>query len=232
MAEAVARAVGAASGVTVTIAGKLCTIRPLGLRQLCEIERDCLQRYKRQYLETYTANLDLLPDTIRSDMIAKKLDECAKWDIEDLPPKYAYDGRKVVLTDSLRAWLRETMGIEGIEKKNGQSTPEENESYEKEILRSESHLRNVVATVLDNGSLSDDEYRRLTGSLPTKSPVPYVTWWITGCFEGLITTVASSLQGQGVTREQIIDEFSGDFNQLVRITREVERLSVPDSGNG
>jgi hypothetical protein len=61
MSEKMARALGANGAMLVTIAGKECSVRPLGIVELAEVERDCVARYRRTDLETYASYLDRLP---------------------------------------------------------------------------------------------------------------------------------------------------------------------------
>ena len=44
MSEVMARAAGAGSPLTVEIGGKQCSVRPLTIRELTEVERDCVER--------------------------------------------------------------------------------------------------------------------------------------------------------------------------------------------
>ena len=75
MSEQMARALAATSPMTVMIGGKECTVRPLGIQELTEVERDCVQRFKRQYLETFSQNLDLLPENRRTELLEQKMEE-------------------------------------------------------------------------------------------------------------------------------------------------------------
>ena len=88
MSEDVARALGAGGDIT-TIAGKECKVRPLSIRELTEVERECLKVYKRTFLETFHDNLDLLPDDEAAGLMSRKLEEASAWDVGDLPSKKA-----------------------------------------------------------------------------------------------------------------------------------------------
>ena len=212
MSEKTARALGAGSGVTVTVEGKEYSVRPLGLRELTEVERDCLQRFKRQYLETYSTNLDLLPEADRAGLMGSKLDEVGKWDMEDLPPRFVHDPDNIRLTKSLKKWVHSNMGDGGID--------------------DDSQLKRIASVALDQETLSGKEYTTLTGSQPPRLKVPYINWWITSCFEGMVTFIWACFQKDGLTREQILSELGHDINALVTLSREIERISAPKAGNG
>jgi hypothetical protein len=215
MADDVARAVGAGSpAFTVNIGGRECTPRPLGIRELTEVERDCLERYKRSYLETFSKNLDLVPEDRRDALLEKKMDEVARWDIDSLPTKMAYSSKGIILSDSLRIWLAEHWAI--------------TEDQKVDDIR----LCRLAAASMDQESLSPEEYKRMTGSKPPQYRVPYVHWWITGNYDGMITLIWICFSANGVTREQIVDSVGKDAKTLNETAREVEKLSAPQSGNG
>jgi hypothetical protein len=210
MPENVARAVGA-KGRAFAIAGKEYQLRPLGIRELMEVERDCIERYKRRYLETYKSNLDVLPENVRADLLMKKLDEVARWDIDDLPAKDAYDPSRIKLTDSLKKWLVEYWGIEGVD---------------------DMVLARMTAAALDQEALLPDKYKELTGCAAPCVKVSYVDWWTTGAYEGMVTTLWVCFSKQGVIREQIMDEFGTSLAKLNEMARELDKLSAPQMGNG
>lgn len=210
MSDELARAVAARGAITVSIAGKQCTVRPLSIRELCEAERDCVQRYKRAYLETYARNLDLLPEAERSKLLERKLEEAARWDVNDLPAKHAHDPEKIRPTPELRAWVEQQFG----------------ESAD------DGRLKRLAAAALDQEMLEASRYRELTGCDPPRVKVPYVHWWITGSFEGMITFVWLCFRSDGVAREQVEAELGKNPALLVELSREISRLSTPDVGNG
>jgi hypothetical protein len=212
MSEEVARALSAASSTTITIAGKECVVRPLGIQELSEVERDCVKRYKRQYLETFSQNADLLPDGQGMALLEKKIEEVSRWDVDDLPHKTAYDPSKIQLVDKLKDWVVESLNISD--------------------TKDDDRLKVLVAASMDRGTLSDDDYRRMVGNDPPKVNVDYVNWWVTGNYEGMITFVWVCFRSQGVTREQIVESLRGDMSLLIDLTREIERLSAPQAGNG
>ncbi len=212
MSDEVARAVGAASPTPVVINGKECIPRPLGIRELTEVERDCLTKYKRQYLETYQKNLDLLPESDRSNTIQNKFDEVGRWDIDDLPPKYAYDSSAIKVSDTLTEWIKKYWSLEG----------------DMPTLR----ICRLTAASLDLGALTEQEYQTMTGVKPAKFKVPYVNWWITGCYDGMVALVWACFRQYDVTRDQVLDSLGNRLSLLSELAREIDRLSAPSAGNG
>jgi hypothetical protein len=222
MADDVSRAVGAGSTETITIAGKECTVRPLTLRELGEIERDCLKRYKRQYLSTYSENVDLLEGNEATKLMEHKLEEVARWDISSLPLKYVYDPNRLNMNESLKKWAVDNLAIDTMDK--------DGKEISKSIL--DKVLKSNVATALDNQSLTDELYENLTGDAPRKMKVPYVNWWITGTFEGMITMMWQCFKRNNVTREEVEEAIADNPGMLAQISREIEHLSSPAVGNG
>lgn len=213
MPESESRALAAGGPLTVTIAGKECRARPLGMRELTEVERDCLDRYRRQYLETYAANIDLLPEASRGGLLEKKLDEVGRWDIDSLPPKFAYDPTDIILTPPLKQWIVEHWKLDGDQQDN--------------------RLQRLAAASLDQETLSDAEYRKFTDNAePPKVKVPYVHWWITGSYDGMVTMIWTCFRRDGVTREQVMESLGGNMTVLNELSREIEKLSAPQAGNG
>lgn len=216
MSEAMARVLGAAGPLMVKIGGKDCSVRPLTMRELTEIERDCVQRYKRQYLETFAKNLDLLfPETARTIM-QDKMSEVARWDAKDLPSKFVYDPDKIKLTDGLKKWLAEFFDVSEEEQKD----------------RTDEQWRRMTAVALDQELMSTEKYAGLSGHNPRRVRVNYISWWVTGAYEGMVTYAWACFRQNGVTREQVEDAMGERSTMLVEITRELDRLSKPQASNG
>ncbi len=213
MPDKMSRALAAKGGLTVKIAGKECTVRPLGMRELKEVENDCLERYAQKYLKTCFTNMHLLSEKEQDGYMAARIDEAGRWDIDSLPPKYAHDDARVKVTKELRNWLLANLKM----KKSAD----------------DKQVRQLTATALDQGSLSADEYARLTdGSSPLKMKVSYSNWWITSVFDGMITFIWVCFRANGVTRDEVINELGNDLGKLAEVSREIERLSSPSVGNG
>lgn len=218
MSEDTARALGAGSSRTVIIAGKECQVVPLTIKDLAEAERICLEDFRRSYLKTYATNLDLLPKDTQAGLLEKKLEEIARWDIASLPFRYAYDPKHIKLTDALETWLSIHMGdyLEGIESKANR----------------DKSLKVIVASGLDSGLLDDLTYKQLTKMDVKKSRVAYVNWWIQGTREGQLTMAWLCFRKYDVTRDEVSDELSKNPQLLNNISREVESISAPATGNG
>lgn len=211
-----ARALKAASSTTIKIAGKECQVKPLGLRALTEAQRDCVERYKRSYLKTWSDNLDLVPNG--ESILLQKIEECARWDVDDLPPKRAVDENTIKVTKKLRAWVDAKFGQKKDDKGNI-------------LRRADQEIRRIVGSALDQESLSVDDYKALTGTKPFRMKIPYVNWWITGDFEGMVTMCWLCFRDSGVSRKEVEEALTDDPALLSILSREIESLSAP-SGNG
>lgn len=208
-----ARALGAAGGLTTTIAGKECTARPLSARELAEVERICIEDYKDNYLATVGRNIKRLPDKSRRNaMMEEQLIKMAEWTIKDLPKSEVFDPDRINITRDLRVWLKETFSLNGDD--NSQA------------------LKNMVASSLNQGMLSKDEYKKLTNKNAPAVNVPYVNWWITGCYEGMITFVWVAFRDNGVTKDEVATAVGQDASLLTQLTQEIDTLSAPAAGNG
>jgi len=216
MSEEMSRALGANGAMTVTIAGKACSVRALGLKELLEVERDCLTRARRNYLETFSKNLDLLTPEQAGDLMAKKLEEVARWDVSDLPHKTAYDGNRVFVNQEIKDLARDRLGLE----------------TDKSSKFSERQWKRVVSAMLDQGVINPEEYQRITGKVAPSVKIPYVNWWITGCYDGMVSFVWTCFRHNGVTRDEVVDAFQGNLGMLIELAHEIERLSSPDPKNG
>jgi len=222
MGEAEARAVGAGGAMTAKIGGKQCHAKPLSFKELAEVERECLKAYKGLYLETYANNIDLMPKHLRDSMLREKFEEAARWDVDDLPPKFALDANRVEVTDKLRKYIVEMFGVD----------LESDEWKKADKEKTEEKLRRLTATALDQGILSEKEYGKLTGKKIKKAKVPYASWWITGSMEGMIVFVWMGFKHEGVTKEEVKDAMADNPTMLTEFALEIERLSSPQLGNG
>lgn len=217
MSEDVARAVGSGNGV-VTINGKPCKLRPLTLKELGEVERQCLIDYQDSYVETFarTASKFFTPEE-RKQLIMEKAEEAARWDISNLPLKFAHAPASVKYTPELQKSLSEKYGeIIDIFKDNPQKL---------EVV-----VQRLAATELDAGALSYGEYERLTGTKPVNQKIGYANWWFTATSAGRIATMVACFDGQ-VTREEILAELSKDPGKIVEACREIEEMTRPAVGN-
>ena len=211
MSEAVARALGAsASTEPIKINGKSCEIRPVVVKYLTEIGRECLRQFRRSYLENYRDNLDLLGKT-QADL-ENKVDEVGRWDLANLPHKDAHDPKHLKITERLSEWL--------------------NTRILDEPTKDEKRLRQITASALDNGMLTDAEYLELTGDILRKNKINYVSWWITATIEGMIEMVHASFRDQGITKDDVYAELGNNFAKLAELSREIESVTTPKINEG
>lgn len=202
MSNDVARAVGA--GAVIAVNGKEYRLAPLGLRQLQEIQKAALRSFKTQYLQTYIDNEAILP----RGTIEDKLDEVARWDINDLPSRIVYDVAGVPINDELRERLRAIY-------------PD---------MVEESSESSLLATALDTKEITATEVYELTDVKPRKGLVSYDLWWITARFDGQCVFVWASLQKNHpeVTAEEVAN---WPMAKLVEASRTVESITSPAVGN-
>lgn len=220
MSEDVARAVSSNGVTTTIIAGKECTVRPLSLKELGELERQCLKQFKRTYLETYAENADLLPESMRAGVVQAKIDETAKWDVKDLPLKLVYDPTKIRINDKVGVWAKEEYPGMVIDDKDD---PEGNKKTQL--------IQRLVAAALDGGNLEEEEYREMTGFMPNRQKTGYVNWWITGSFDGMLEMIYIAFKHNGVTRDDVSTAVGINQSLMVNLSREIEHLTAPQSGN-
>jgi len=212
MSEREARALGA--GSTITVKGKEYRLQPLAVQQLCDLEREALKYYKRQYLETYTENADLLGDGAQG-LIERKYEEAAQWGLDDLPKKTAFDVSRVPVNDRLKAWAR--------------AFQEETGGEDEELT--DRRVRALITTALDQERLNSKQVKKMTGRMPVQGRVRYDQWWVTGCYEGMVSFIHSSIRHEHPTvTKKNIREWS--VASVIESAREVETVTTPDLKNG
>jgi hypothetical protein len=214
MADDTARALGAASGAEITIKGKAYKIRPLSARELSELERIAVRRFKRRYLETFAENLDLMPEGTGDAFMRSRMEECAKWDVNDLPEKYVYDCSRVPITNKVKKWIRDEMLV-----------PDSSEL-------TDTSIRSLVSNSLDNESLTQDKCKELTGVRPRKLRTGYVNWWVTAEVDGMVEMILLCIDDKDITKDDLFDAFAENQSGIIDAAREIETVSVPAAGNG
>lgn len=182
-------------------------LRPVVAQHLCDLERDALRHYKRQYLATFAENADLLGNGAAGALIEKKMEEIARWDIQDLPQKTAYDIRACPVTPAAREWAAE-------------HAPDVETGNDRAVMA-------VLMTGLDNGELSSEDVERMTGRRPRRGKVRYDQWWVTTSMEGMIGFVSYSVEGASRG-----DVASWPPVKLIEAVRVVETLTAADLKNG
>lgn len=202
-----ARAV--AAGPAVEIGGKQYRLRPVTVQQLCDLELDALEHYKRQYLETYTRNADLLGEDRARDLIERKIDEVARWDLDDLPQKDAYDAGRVPVTDNVKQWIEVAFG---------------------ELPETDVGIRALLGHALDTKKVTADEVKKMAGKRPLCGTVRYDQWWITATLTGMISFIAGSIRAEHpeLTREEVA---KWPFAKVAEAVRKVESVTTPAVGN-
>lgn len=220
MSEDTTRAVGGNGTGKIVIAGKECTVRPLSLKELGEIERECLNQYRESRLEYHQRTARFLEAGEAQKTIRGKITEMETWDVKNLPLRRVYDADRLAVTPDLADWLAENGGG-SIDEVNAQTDEKKREKLFKQL----------IATHLDMGSLSDIEYEKLAGKKPAFIKTGYVNWWITGCFDGMLELAYMAFRANGVTRDQVSEALGRNMSLLVQLSREIESLSAPQSGN-
>lgn len=177
-------------------------LRPICAQHLCDLERDALLAYKRQYLEAYKEFGT--PEEYRA-----KLDEAARWDLSNLPQKDAYDTRKVAITDALRAWVASTFNA---------------------VPETDAAIRAVVTTALDSGKLTPDKLAELAGPGLVRGRIRFDQWWVTSTMTGMITFILTSLRSEhpNISRERVQ---SWPFHKIAEAARMVESITAAKMGN-
>ena len=208
--ENLADAVGA--GEEIEVNGKTYKLSPLDMQQLQELQRKAVRSYKRQYLLAYKENLDLLGNGDGESLLLDKIDEVAKWDMEDLPKRTVYDVSKLKVNDKLRKLLKDKFG----------DVPTERN---KQLL--------VLATALDSDDVPEvtpDAVKELTGTAPMRVTSPYDTWWVTGTYDGMVALIWSAVSRNHP--ELTEEEFTRwPFVKIAEAARVAETITTPDLGN-
>ena len=218
MGESEARAMGMGNTITVKTDGreKTYTLRPVSVLHLCDASREALEFYKRQFLETYTKNADLLGE-VAQGLIERKFDEAAQWSLDDLPKKTAFDVSRVPINDRLKVWARAFQDQEGMGEEDGELT--------------DRRVRALLLTALDQERVRPEQVKKLTGRVPIQGRVRYDQWWVTGCFEGMVSFIYSSIRYEHpeATKETIR---AWPITAVFEAARAVESVTTPDLGNG
>jgi len=196
----------------VTDVEKEYTLLPNRVKELLELEREALHAYKREYMQTFRANIDLVGlNGDSTTILTAELRDVARWSVDDLPQKTAYAVNWLPSTPELTSHLESLFGF-----------PPETEEGAKMLCM----------FGLDNGLLTPDKLKELTGKFPVSGKIRYDNWWVTGTVEGMISYIHASVTQSHpeVTKEQIRDQW-GHF-KIVEASRIVDSLSTASVGNG
>jgi len=205
-----ARALGA--GEKFEVDDKTYMLRPVVVQSLADLELEALQAYKRQYLETYKRNADLIDHG--QDMLVRKLEEAAKWTVSDLPVKKAFDASNVTVNEGLKSLL---IGIFDLK---DEGIPERAMIYSV-----------LLSMALDTGRITPDKVFEITGTRPREGRIRFDQWWVTAERAGMIAYVYCSLK---VDYPSIDQKEVGRWpmHKLVEASRIVEKITAASMGNG
>jgi hypothetical protein len=204
MSDREARALGA--GDTITVGDKKYNLKPIRAKHLAELEKEALKYYKRQYIETFVDNADLLGDKID---LSAKVEEVAKWTSDDLPQKKVYSTTILPVTKKMQKWLEEVYG---------------------EKPKSDNAYRAIVGMALDSGEITKNKVEELTGASPRQGRARFDEWWVTASFAGMLSFIRYSLEDCGNQDSININEWP--FLKVVEAAKLVESLTSADLGNG
>lgn len=213
-ADRAARAVAAADEVEVVHPDgttKTYKVRPLVVQHLCDLERTALAAYRKEYLSGIKQAIEAgLVE--KSDALQYAVD-AAKWTVDDLPQKIAYDPMDIKLTDKLKRWV---------------------EQFHPGVLSdgdpSDGLYLAVTVTAMDGGQLSEKKITELTDHAPRKNSIRYDQWWITASVEGMRQFVLTSVQYEHP--DVTSDEVSGwPLAYLQTAARTVENITATAAGN-
>ena len=199
-----ARALGA--GMYIEVDGKKYTLNPVTVKQLCEIERESLACFKREYMRTWNDNIDLLGGN-KLQLLTQKLNEVAQWGVSDLPSKSVYDATNINVTPELKKWLEQEFAI-----------PLENDGI----------CRILTSMALDQERINPEKVKELTGTRPIQGKVRYDQWWVTATMEGMSHLVHAAISNE-LTYEEIS---SWPYEKLAEASRMTEKITAAEMGNG
>lgn len=207
MSDKMSRAV--AAGEMIEVDGKEYTIRPISMKHLKEIQSVAFKYYKRQLLQTYSENADLLGEQA-NDLLMKKMEEVSRWDVSDLPNRFVYDV-SILEKDlpKLEKWIKQKFG---------------------DLPNKASVKLSMISSALDSEELKPEELKKLVGKIPPRLKVPYDAWWVTATYEGIVTLVWAGLGGLDgeVTKKEVQ---SWSLDKLYEAASVAEKLTAPMAGN-
>lgn len=207
MSDKEARVLGA--GQSIEIDGTEYQIRPINIRMLHEVQREAVRHYKREYLKTFSDNMDLLGNGKGQELLEQQIKEVAKWDIAQLPSKTAYSSKGIPIEGKLAERLRVIYG---------------------DLPTNEDELQGLLDSALDREEMTSDEVEQLSGKRPKRGRIGYDMWWITATYEGMTTFVWASLLSAHPKLQK--EQVSGwPLTQLTQAARIAESITSPELGN-
>lgn len=197
-----------AAGETIEVNGETYNLRPIVAQHLVDLERAALEFYKRQYLKTFSDNADLLGDKA-GEFIAEEVRKVAQWGLDDLPRKTAYDVSRIPVNDKLKSWIGDAVG---------------------EVPETETGVRSVLSTMLDQERITPKEVKGLSGKAPVQGRIRYDQWWVTASMGGMVSFIVSSIQHEHPEVDgKAVAGWS--FPKITEASRKVERITSVDMGN-
>ena len=198
-----------AAAETIVVGKKTYKLRPVVAQHLVDLEREALSHYRRQHLQMYRENADLLGEEA-TKFIAEEFRRVAGWDLGDLPQKDAFDTGNLPIPNNAKHWIEENYG---------------------EVPETDAGIRAVLNTALDQGKLTPTRVRELTGKAPVQGRIRYDQWWVTATTIGMISFIASAVRMEHpeVTPEMVA---SWSFNTIAEASRKVESITSASMGNG
>jgi len=188
-------------------------LEPLGIRELTEVQRAAIRFYRREYIQTYRDGLMIAfqEDESRVEaLVLLKIDEVARWDVDDLPKKTAYALGAVPVSKKLKDLILKIKP--DFKEKDDAST------------------RVLVTSLLDSGALEEEEFVAATGLRPEKGTIPYDAWWITGVYAGMVEFIVSSIRKSNPTIHRA-DIERIPYQDLAIMAHKLEHLTAPDIKN-
>jgi hypothetical protein len=212
MSEKEARALGA--GGSITVEDKEYILRPIAVQHLCDLEREALEYYKRQYLKTFSDNRDLLGDEF-GKLIVEETRTAARWELDDLPKKKVHDVSRIPITPELKKWAEEFQA--------------EVDGKEEELT--EAKIRAMLSTALDQEKMKVEKIKEMTGKKPIEGRARYDQWWVTGAMEGMVSFLFNSIryEHKDVTRDEVR---AWPISSIFEGAKKVEEITAPTIKNG
>ncbi len=197
-------------------------LRPVVAQHLCDLEIEALRHYKRQYLQTFAENADLLGKQAQAT-IDREMMRVARWDLLDLPQKEAFDTSRIPVTDKLREWVEENYG-------DPQDDGVEGEDKKEAERRGEVRVRSLLATALDTERITPEKVKKLASKGPLRGRVRYDQWWVTASTNGMISFILSSVRHEHpeITKEDVA---GWSFDKIAEASRKVEKITSAEMGN-
>lgn len=197
-----------AAGDEIEVNGKKFKLRPVRIQHLCDLEKQSLRYFKKQYLQTFIDGQELMGNGFQ-DVVTRKMEEIALWDLDDLPRKDAYDVSSIPVNQKVKEWIKDSFDLAPKDDKGCQA---------------------VLSNALRTKRITPEEIKEMSGVAPLHGKIRYDTWWVNGCYEGMIEFIYSSVRYEHpeLTREELKQ---WPLLKVVEAASTVDKLSSADLGN-